>query len=175
MTTSDSQSPNPYQAPAAPEQSAMPSSAMTTPAAYRLLKDFRTQIHALGGFWIFIGSLACGLALLFGVTGDPVQETAILIGILLAAGAIWLSIGVLACYKQIGAVYVGLVLSYLSLIGNLLSFNVCTLIIFILVVVQAHRVLGWAKQLTRMGIPLTTRPQNMPAPQNQKLDFSKWE
>jgi hypothetical protein len=52
---------------------------------------------------------------------------------------------------------------------------VCGLIILLVVIVQAHRVLGWAKQLTRMGIPLTALPQSLPAPQSQKVDFSKWE
>jgi hypothetical protein len=175
MAASDAESPNPYQAPSVAEPSAMLPSLVTTPAAYKLLKDFRTQIHALGGAWIAIGSLAGVVALFVGATANPDQETALLLGILLAASTIWIALGVFSCYKQIWAVYIGLVLSYLSLIGNLLSINVCSLIIFVVVIVQAHRVLGWAKQLRRMGIPLTTLPQTLPAPQNRKVDFSQWQ
>jgi hypothetical protein len=173
--TSDSQSPNPYQTPTVAEPSAVPASALATPAAHKLLKDFRTQIHALGGFWIFIGGLAALIAVFVGARAPPSQELTVLVAIMAIASLIWIVLGVMTCHKQIWAVYTGLVLSYLSLIGNLLNVNVCGLIILLVVIVQAHRVLGWAKQLTRMGIPLTALPQSLPAPQSQKVDFSKWE
>ena len=57
-----------------------------------------------------------------------------------------------------GIVYVGLGLSYLSVISNLFNFNLCGMIILVIVIIQAHRVISWAGQLRRAGIPLTARP-----------------
>jgi hypothetical protein len=169
-------SPNPYQAPAI-DTGHVPTGAASTAAAASLVKDFRTQIHALGGFWIFIGSLALALAAFLGGTVDPEESPAVAMGILGGLGLVWLTLGVLTCYKQLWAVYVGLVLSYLSLIGNLitLNINICGLILLIAAIAQAHRVIGWAKQMTRMGIPLTTKPQSLPTAAAQKVDFSQWK
>ena len=171
-----SNSPNPYQPPAI-DVGPPTTGAAATPAAARLVKDFRTQIHALGGFWIFIGCLALALAAFLGGTVDPEESPAVAMGILGGLGLVWLSLGVLTCYKQLWAVYVGLVLSYLSLIGNLitLNFNICGLVLLIAAIAQAHRVIGWAKQMTQMGIPLTTKPQSLPASAVQKVDFSQWK
>jgi hypothetical protein len=61
------------------------------------------------------------------------------------------------------AVYVGLALSYLSALGNLVNLNLCGLAIVVVAIVQAHRVISFAGQLNRAGIPLTTRPEQLPA------------
>lgn len=167
--------PNPYQAPAV-DPRPMPTGAASTAAAAALVKDFRTQIHALGAFWIFIGGLALALVAFAASLVDPGESPALFMAILGGLGLVWLTLGVLTCCKQLWAVYVGLVLSYLSLIGNLvtLNFNICSLILLIAAIAQAHRVIGWAGQMTRMGIPLTTKPQNLPPPATAKVDFSQW-
>jgi hypothetical protein len=159
--------PNPYASPApAPLSAGAP---MTTPtvAMIKLVKDFRSQIHALGGFWIFIGGLVAVLMVvasgtLVGQAGE-VDENARLIamGIFFAIGGAWIALGVFTCLKQMWAVYVGLVLSYLSVIGNVINLNVCGLVILAAVIIQAHRVIGWSKQLRQAGIPLTTRPEQL--------------
>lgn len=76
-------------------------------------------------------------------------------------GCIWLGLGVSICLKLIWALYVALVLCYLSVIGNLINLNVCGLVILIVVILQSHRVLGWAKQLQQASIPLTARPEDL--------------
>ena len=76
-------------------------------------------------------------------------------------GLVWLSLGISACLKQFWAVYIGLGLSYLAVVANLFNLNVCGLIILAVVILQAHRVLGFAKRLRGLGIPLTTRPEQL--------------
>jgi hypothetical protein len=56
------------------------------------------------------------------------------------------------------AVYVALILTYLSLLGQVLRFNVCTIAILIAVILQAHRVIGWANRMRAAGVPLTAKP-----------------
>jgi hypothetical protein len=56
------------------------------------------------------------------------------------------------------AVYTGLVLSYISLVGNLLQLNLCALAIVIAIIVQAHRVIGFASTIRAAGLPLDTQP-----------------
>ena len=72
-------------------------------------------------------------------------------------------IGGFTCAKQIGSVYLGLGLSYLALVANALSANLCGVIFIILAVLQAHRVIRWAKKLTALGIPLTAMPYDFHA------------
>jgi hypothetical protein len=163
MSTPNFDSPNPYQTPASAGQS--PSQLATAnPALVKLVKDFRAQIHALGGFWIFIGLLV-GAVSVFGAGAifDEIEGEGrfVIFAIFLVLSLLWLTLGVLTCLKHIWAVYVGLVLSYLSLIGNVLSMSVCGIVILIAVIIQAHRVIGWASQLTRAGIPLTARPDQL--------------
>ena len=57
------------------------------------------------------------------------------------------------------AVYVALALSYLSMVGQILNLNICGGIIIILVILQAHRVIGWAKEMRAAGLPLTAKPR----------------
>jgi hypothetical protein len=131
---------------------------------FRLVKAFRAEIHALGGFWIVIGGIVAALGLFAtGMLGiDPNDpEVTLLPLIVVGIGLVWVAIGTLTCYKLMPAVYTGLVLSYLSLVGNLINFNLCGLIILIMVIVQAHRVIGWARRLSRAGIPLNTRPHQI--------------
>ena len=82
-----------------------------------------------------------------------------------------MALGVFSCLKHMWAVYVGLGLSYLSVISNLFNFNLCGMIILVIVIIQAHRVISWAGQLKRAGIPLTARPGQL-AIQSRPLDLS---
>jgi hypothetical protein len=86
------------------------------------------------------------------------EGASILSGVVVVTGICWLGLGVATCLKQMWAVYIGLGLSYLSVLGNLLRFNVCSLIIVAIVILQAHRVIGWARELQTLGIPLGTKP-----------------
>ena len=163
---SPDQSPlNPYEPPREAAQLYSPVYQAGNIEHFKLLKQFRQQIHALGGFWIFIGSVATILSVgLLATNGQALGmrgENFILVAVAGIAGIIWLSVGVGACFKQMWTVYVGLGLSYLSVLGNLINLNICGLIILAAVILQAHRVLGFAKRLTFLGIPLTTRPEQL--------------
>jgi hypothetical protein len=123
------------------------------------IKKFRDQIHALGALWIILGGVSFALGLfLFTAANAELEGASILAGVVVVTGICWLGLGVATCLKQMWAVYIGLGLSYLSVLGNLLRFNVCSLIILAIVILQAHRVIGWARELQTLGIPLDTKP-----------------
>ena len=88
------------------------------------------------------------------VGGD---EQAIFV-VIAGMGFIWLALGLLTCLKQMWAVYVALVLSYMSLVSQVLNLNLSGSVILTFVVLQAHRVIGWANQMRAAGVPLTTLP-----------------
>ena len=156
---------NPYRAPSA---EALPvgqlAEGVPDPA---IIKKFRQQIHALGAFWIIIGCIGLGLAafaLISGALPLGLQSgeitLALLFGLLVGGiSVMWIVLGVLTCLKKMGAVYAGLVLSYLSLFGNLVRLNLCPLIVLIIAILQAHRVIKWGKQMQAMGVPLNAKPE----------------
>ena len=76
----------------------------------------------------------------------------------LTLGAVWFVVGVMTCLKQPWALYTGLILSYVAVIPNLLVLNVCGIGILVVVIFQAHRVIGWAKKMQANGIPLNVKP-----------------
>lgn len=162
-TPSDQQ--NPYQSP----QVLAPTYAATGQDGAFLagvLRNFRSQVVALGVLWIFVGTAALVMGVVFaGYLSDfrEVQDP-IHLGILGTAGLTWIVLGVLVCLKQTWALHVALTLSYLSLLGNLVWFQWPAIFVIaplILVIMQAHRVLNWARELTRAGIPLTTSPEHL--------------
>lgn len=123
-----------------------------------LVRKFRREMHGLGGFWIFIGALAfiAGIVIAAAGAGAAGVEPALgVVAVVLGAG--WIGIGVFTCLKHAWAVYVGLVLSYLSLLGNLINLNICPLVILIIVIVQAHRCIKWMGQMRDAGVPLTAK------------------
>lgn len=151
--------PNPYASPTAPASSAFPD--LSGGIDYRLqrtIRDFRSQIVALGVAWILMGTLVLGIVL-FAITNQR-QEGGVLLfagGIAVALSVLWIILGTFTCLKHLWAVYTGLVLSYISLVGNLFSLNLCALLFVLAIIVQAHRVLGFAKQIRMAGLPLNTR------------------
>jgi hypothetical protein len=160
MSSSNRDDANPYAPPVAGGQDA---GAMSLSAPDRaLVTKFRQQIHALGAFWIFIGGLAIVLAAI-GLAGNRgfVNQDRLQSLVLAVVGVIgmgWCLLGVLTCLKHLWAIYVGLALSYLSIPVQLLSLNLCGVAVLIVVVLQAHRVIGWANRMQSAGIPLTVRP-----------------
>jgi Na+/melibiose symporter-like transporter len=131
----------------------------------RKLREFRTMIVALGVAWIVLAAIGIALGVfLLTASGnrelDP-RPLTVISAIVLVIGVVWLVLGVGACAKQIWSVYTGLVLCYVSALGNLFSFNVCAIVIMLVLILQAHRVIGLAGELKRAGIPLTMRPGDL--------------
>jgi hypothetical protein len=165
MASPTENEPNPYEAPTADLH--QPVDLAGKEIDRTLVKKFRDQIIALGAVWLFLGFVAAAMAgvLMFGAPGNLNLGAGGAPGLLLAVlgvmGLVWLIVGVFTCMKQMWAVYTGLVLSYLSLIGQVFNLNICSLVILIVVILQAHRVIGFANQMRAAGIPLTTRPGSL--------------
>ncbi len=123
------------------------------------LERFRKEIHGLGGFWIFIGAVAlivCVLVLAADAPNADMPPEALVI--LIPLTILWLVIGVCTCLKQMWAVYTGLVMSYLSLVSNILTqINGCAIIMLVVAIIQAHRVIKWAGEFKEMGVPINTK------------------
>lgn len=149
---------NPVDRPDAARTLGAPSKAPGQPPVdAAVIKTFRDQVVALGVVWIIFGVLAAGLVLL--IRGNPDlasmlggAQTGLLI-LIAVMGIVWFVLGVLTCLKQMVAVYVGLALSYLSLVGQVLNFNVIAAVILVLIILQAHRVIRLAKQLRPADVP----------------------
>ncbi len=91
---------------------------------------------------------------------DPNASTTL--AVVAVAGVIWLGTGLMACFQQVPAVYVALVLGDLSLVGQFLNFgnlNWLRLLIPIVIIAQSHQVIHLAGRLTRRRIMLTARPR----------------
>ena len=160
-----SQEQNPYQSPVADSEQTERQAGKAYPDPAIIVK-FREQIHALGAFWIIIGGIASGLvAMVFlgsadFLTSDPDNIVFLIVaGVSGFMGLAWVVLGVLTCLKQMWAVYTGLVLSYLSAALQLLNLNLCAIAILVIVILQAHRVIGWARKMQAMGTPLTAKPR----------------
>lgn len=129
---------------------------------HEVLIKFRQQITALGGLWTFFGVLTLvaviALTALSEQIPNPELQSFLVIAVLGGSSVLWLTVGIASCFKQMWAVYVGLGVSYLGLLSNLLQLNLCGLAILIVVIIQAHRVLGFAKQLRAAGVPLDSKP-----------------
>ena len=113
----------------------------------KMIRKFREQIHALGALWIILGGLAGGLVVVSqfvmrdaGPRAMPLDSPIWLVIAAVAVG--WIVVGVAACLKQLWAVHTGLVLSYLSLVGQVVNLNICGGVIVLIVILQAHRVIG---------------------------------
>lgn len=148
--------PNPYAPPQTDPQPGWKPSEID----YRLqrtIRDFRSQMLALGVAWILLGVLAGGVGAYLLANGPFGNLEQILLAIVAVSALLWLTLGTFTCLKQMWAVYAGLVLSYISLVGNLLNLNVCAVIIVIAIIVQAHRVIGFASQIKAAGLPLDTK------------------
>ena len=124
------------------------------------IKKFRREMHGLGGFWIFIGALATFAAIMLAAVEppagvDPSDLQAIGSAVFFVLGSAWVVLGIFTCLKKMWAVYVGLGISYLSLLGNLVNLNICGLVIVIVVIIQAHRCISAASKFRAAGIDLT--------------------
>jgi hypothetical protein len=148
---------NPYQSPAV--EPSLPPLPLPGAGDLVMVKKFRDQIHALGALWLVIGGVgtATGVVLLVPSGGQDLLPGSVLI----AMGTLWLAVGLFSLSKQMWAVYTGMVLSYLMLASAVLQLSPCFAVFFVLVVIQCHRVVGWAKQMRARGVPLTASVEQL--------------
>src|SRR5436190_22608967 len=123
MSISPDDKPNPYQSPASVAPTVGDPVDLDRQLG-RTLGVFQTQMLGLGAFWI-------GCAIIAGSTGlgdsgwldldanDPPKHAIMSIGLIMAA-ILWLVSGVMTCFKQMWAVYVGMGLSCVFLLCNLI-------------------------------------------------------
>lgn len=161
------ENPSPFAAYAPPAAGSAERPASPYQAFLPILKQFREQMLALGVLWILFGALGsvAGAALVAMHLGqiqvDPQRLDAfplVLALFALGIGLLWLVAGIGTLMKRQGAVVAGLVLSYLWLLGNVVSLNLCLAALAIVVIIQGHRVLRFASQLRAAGVPLDTKP-----------------
>jgi hypothetical protein len=152
---------NPYASPQfAPETA-------TIVAPYELRKTvraYRAQWHILGATWIIMG--ICGFVISGFIVYHSLHELRglrhdILAMILGGVSAGWFLLGIATCGKQLVAVHMGLVLSYLVLLLSVVTLSLCFLVILLPVIIQAHRVLSWAKYIQLQGLPIAIRVRDI--------------
>jgi hypothetical protein len=126
----------------------------------QLLRDYRTTIFSLGTFWILLGLSSAGLSIsALANKGD--EDVGLLkqitVGLALVNGFAWTALGIYACLKQLWAVYVGLLISYVFGLVLLAQFNFCWLVFVVAAITQSHYVISMARKLMAQGIsPETT-------------------
>jgi len=116
------------------------------------------ELRGLGGFWMFIG-------LLLGLFGfieftEPGGPDAVGITCMVLA-PVWLVVGLMTRFKRLWAVYCGLALSYLVLLGVAASIftdpdplAAVLGVIFIGIIVLTHRSIRAARKMVHAGVPL---------------------
>lgn len=125
-----------------------------------VVRQFRRQVHGLGGVWIAFGCIAlpAGIAMASGAMNNANVDNSS-IGIVVAmVGIAWLGLGICTCLKQLWAIYAGLVLSSFGIIGNIVSKNFVGVAILGGMVASAYKAISLAKQMREAGIPLTAKP-----------------
>jgi hypothetical protein len=155
---------NPYASPACASEK---TPVLSTVDMVRVVKQYRQQMHSLGTLWIIIGCLGVVLGTVFAfrdlsqVGGMEEYYRPMIVSSFVMTGVVWFGLGILTCLKQMWAVWIGLILSYVMVLASLLNFNLCGIVVVGAAIFQAHRVIGWAKEMQRRGIPLSTRPQDI--------------
>jgi hypothetical protein len=161
MTSPNPGGVNPYRAPEA--NLGTPGESGPSEVDRAMVKKFRAQIVALGAFWILMGVgeiaasvLALGEGRNLAATLPPGARTLLIAASVL--GGAWGALGVLTIFRKTCAVYTGLALSYLLLLAQTLTLNLCTLAILVLVILQAHRVIGMSRRLRAAGMSPSALP-----------------
>lgn len=149
---------NPYQAPEPVQENPADSD------RFQILRKFRQETHALGALWIFGGAVSVfvgGRALFL----SQAMTNRIVPGV---AGVVFLVLGVATLFKQEWSLYAGLMLCgcgvaaaiyWFNLYLSVNWFNLCLLVIPLIVGLQAARAVQYARKLQAAGIELTDQPE----------------
>lgn len=124
-------------------------------------EKFRTQAIAIGGFWILCGlmnGVGAPLLLSFLEKQENIEIHGLIYALYIGVGIVFGVVGALACLRNLIALYAELVMSYLYILlnvagilfrlagkqGGSVCINFFWILVFIAVVIQSHRVIGWA-------------------------------
>lgn len=123
------------------------------------ISEFKSSVKTAGGIWLASGIIALGFIMLtMGMGGG--RMLGMLGGLLVVVAMIsvvWIVIGGFAIARHMWAIWTGLVLSYLSLVGNVMSMvqgdgsGVCPIAFVIISLVHGHRAIKHAKTIREAG------------------------
>jgi hypothetical protein len=142
-----------------------------------VIKKFREQLHAVGGVWILMGCVIAAAGVYFSSStqsaGVSWASLPLSVALFVGLGGTLVTLGVFACLKKRWAITAGLIVSYLVLAGNVLSWleqvsapvnnaspSTLSIVIWGAIIVQCHRVVSWANRMRKADVPLTARPED---------------
>ena len=127
----------------------------------QLADRFRRQVRPLAVAWLAIGILSLLLGLseimtqrsrlaspLYGAS-EADSGMALLMGV---NGVLWIVSAIMTWKQRMWSVILGLILSYLSFFGGLITSSLFALLIHGFIIAQAHRVQGIARQIRNRGV-----------------------
>ena len=127
----------------------------------KMIRQFREQTRSLGLVWIIFGGLNLAIAALAFTGNAQIRKLAggqevvfVFAGVF---GSIWIICGILSLVKILPAIFVGLGLTYIAIALNVITLNICGIVIDIVIILQAHRVIRWASKMRQAGVPLDTK------------------
>lgn len=139
---------NPYEAPDPVEETTETDADLTT------LNQFRQEVLALGVLWLICGGV-CLLVATVAAVRQQATENILVSG---SVGVLLTAIGVPTLFKKKWALYAGCLLCLVGATIAVVRFNICGLVIPLIVGLQAFRVVKYARRLEAIGVPLTTKP-----------------
>lgn len=139
------------------------------PSEIEFAGQFHQQIVALGVLWVLMFGVVPGVAA-YRFASQVRGESGYLAILLAGSALVWTVLGVLACRRHMWAVRIGLVLSYLIPVITVADLVwggpagggggcLYSALFVILSILQAHRVIGFARKMRAAGIPLDRMPE----------------
>jgi predicted RNA-binding Zn-ribbon protein involved in translation (DUF1610 family) len=122
------------------------------------ISDFKSAAMNAGAIWLIMGLLAMAL---FGFLGDRLRFLPggkEILTIVMCLCVLWIIFGAFSIARQMWAIWSGLILSYLSLLGNVAqvaqgdSSVGCGMVLLILAIVKAHKAISLAGEIKRSGV-----------------------
>ena len=121
------------------------------------ISEFKSSVKTAGGIWLASGVLALGFIMLAMGGGKLPGIVGGLLVFVAMIAVVWIVIGGFAIARHMWAIWTGLVLSYLSLVGNVMSMaqgesgGICGIAFVIISLVHGHRVIKHAKTIREAG------------------------
>jgi hypothetical protein len=128
---------NPYRSPLAD------ASAASYAADSRAFTQFRLWMRILGSIWLGLG-LCMGATATVVYGADRANASLIEVVVVMASScALCFLLGVAICLKQLWAAYLGMVFSYLALVGMVFYFMICPFPIVAIAIIAVSHIAIW--------------------------------